>query len=149
MSKKIFLSSGGFTLVSDEDFIYLVCYTWHQTYNEHVYGYINGKNPFMSRVIAKRMGLDLLNDIDHIDRNPLNNQRSNLRSATRRQNNTNSKGTGKSGFKGVDHYGRRWRARIRVNGEEINLGTFDTPEEAHEAYQEAAIKYHGEFVCFD
>ena len=41
--------------------------------------------------------------------------------------------------------GKTWRARIYVSGKWINLGAFQTPEEAFTAYKEATVKYHGKY----
>jgi hypothetical protein len=85
--------------------------------------------------------------IDHIDGNKLNNEWRNLREATPSQNAINSNHARKSPYRGVSPHYRRWRARITISRENrIHLGCFSTAEEAHEAYKQAAIKYHGEFA---
>lgn len=89
-------------------------------------------------------------DIDHINGVRNDNRLCNLREATRSQNLFNRSGANKnntSGFKGVAFNKRSesFRAMIRINGKNTNLGYFNTPEEASEAYQTAARKYHGEF----
>jgi hypothetical protein len=92
-------------------------------------------------------------EIDHIDCHRSNNVWKNLRDSTRRQNgrNTRIKSTNTSGFKGVSMAKKsggkeRWRASIRANYQAIHLGTFDTKEEAHKCYVEAAKRLHGEFA---
>lgn len=89
-------------------------------------------------------GIDHRNQIKH------DNRIDNLREATGSQNGAN---TGKridntSGFKGVSwsKQSRRWQAHIRSHGRSKYLGLFDTPEEAHAAYVEAAHCLHGEFA---
>jgi len=54
-----------------------------------------------------------------------------------------------SGFKGVEwnKQKQKWRSRIRVLGNRIHLGLYDTPEQAARAYDEAAKKYFGD-DCF-
>ncbi len=88
--------------------------------------------------------------VDHDNQNKLDNAWSNLREGTKSQNSGNSKipSTNKSGFKGVSlcRMTYRWRASIRINGKEKNLGRYDTPEEASAAYEEAAIAHFGEFA---
>jgi len=106
----------------------------------------------MHREVARRMGLDLSNEIDHINGDKLDNRRENLRSATRSQNKMNS-GKPKnntSGYKGVCWYkrGNKWRAQIGINGKLKHLGYFEDKEEAAKAYKKAAEKYHGEFVRY-
>jgi len=86
--------------------------------------------------------------IDHKDRNTLNCQKSNLRICTAGQNSKNQKTrANSSGYKGVDYIARlkRWRTRITVDYKCISLGTYDSPEKAHEAYNKASLKYFGEY----
>lgn len=87
--------------------------------------------------------------VDHVNRDGLNNRRSNLRLATHTENMRNSRiqKNNTSGFKGVSRYGDtgRWRACIWADGVKTSLGCFDTPEEAHAAYCEAAKRLHGKF----
>lgn len=88
--------------------------------------------------------------IDHIDGDCLNNRLSNLREATRSQNNFNSKGKARKHSlpRGVNLIPRsvRYEARISIRNKKKYLGAFDTPEEAGEFYQLAADLLHGEFA---
>jgi hypothetical protein len=86
--------------------------------------------------------------LDHADGNPSNSALANLREATTVENQRNARRRvdNTSGFKGVTRDGSGWRARIKVFGYNVCLGTYRTPEEAHAAYVAAAEKYHGEFA---
>ena len=87
--------------------------------------------------------------VDHIDGNGLNNCRSNLRICTRGQNQRNrpANRNNKSGYKGVFACKRsgRWIAKIMCDRKAIHIGRFDTPEDAHAAYVQAAQSLHKEF----
>jgi hypothetical protein len=76
--------------------------------------------------------------VDHIDRNGLNNSRSNLRFCTHSQNHLNAdiSKANTSGFQGVTLYKRtgRWVAQVHVKGKHIHLGYFDDPKKAEDAY---------------
>lgn len=91
--------------------------------------------------------------VDHINGNGLDNRRSNLRLATRAQNARNRGVNTKSklGLKGVSYSKDtlKWRAYIMVNKKQIHLGLHNTPEEAAYAYNEAALKYHGDFASLN
>jgi len=89
--------------------------------------------------------------VDHINGNGLDNRRENLRVANKMQNQYNSarQHNNRLGLKGVHKNGRRYRAQIRADGVKHNLGYFDTAEEAHAAYCEAAKRLHGEFARFE
>jgi hypothetical protein len=88
-------------------------------------------------------------EVDHINGNTLDNRKINLRLCDRQHNNFNMpmRKNNKTGLKGVSTYFNTpyFIARINVNGKTIQLGVFNTPEEAHKAYCVASKKYHGEF----
>lgn len=89
------------------------------------------------------------NDIDHADGDKTNNRITNLRDATRSQNNANRHGHG-AHPKGVDYESRLrkrpYRAKICVNRKIMYLGRFSTSAEAHTAYAAAAKRYFGAFA---
>jgi hypothetical protein len=85
--------------------------------------------------------------IDHIDRDPANNRWPNLRPATQGQNNVNKVAKRTCDLpRGVTPNGSGYAARIKKNRVSYHLGTFRTPQEAHQAYLDAATKIHGEFL---
>lgn len=112
---------------------------------------------FRGKSVAISIGWDVIGippiglEVDHIDHNRLNNQRSNLRFCTKSQNICNQRRRNKTGFKGVGKTLARlqnpWRATIKIKGVRIFLGYFPTPEQASEAYQAAAKFHFGEFAC--
>lgn len=112
------------------------------------------KTLLLHRVISERMLNRILSkdeQIDHVDGNTLNNTRENLRVANHTQNMRNSKKrkNNTSGYKGVNYFDGRWRAQIQVDKQRITIGMYDTPEEAYQAYCDAAIQYHGIFARFE
>jgi hypothetical protein len=82
-------------------------------------------------------------EVDHINGDPLDNRKSNLRLATHSQNMFNRGKTkvNTSGFKGVSWDKRTGKWRICVN-----LGGFETPEKAHEIYKRIVVVMAGEFA---
>lgn len=87
--------------------------------------------------------------IDHKDGNPSNNAISNLRLATRSQNqfNRRKQRNNTSGFKGVYWIGHmnKWLAKAVVRGKQHHLGYFHDAKEAHAAYCEGIKRLHGEY----
>lgn len=83
--------------------------------------------------------------IDHINGNPSDNRIENLRDVSRSVNMQNERGArthNSTGLLGVSRNGSGWRSEIRIAGKKKNLGTFATPEQAHEAYVFAKRQYH-------
>lgn len=135
-----------------EDYDKIKDYSWHvQKHNrtglyKNVTGTIKGKDTKMHRVI---LGVDDPSIIiDHINRNPLDNRKSNLRFCTMQQNSFNSRAREGRKYKGICQYrdGKRWVAKIRFNGKDYHLGIFDTPELAALAYNDKAKEFYGEFA---
>jgi hypothetical protein len=87
--------------------------------------------------------------IDHIDHNGLNCQKSNLRKATSSQNNHNARKRidNTSGVKGVYFHkpSKKWRAAIYVGGKPQYLGLFANLEDAKMAYAKASKIIHGKY----
>lgn len=88
-------------------------------------------------------------ELDHINGNPADNRIKNLRPATRSQQNGNTRRrrNNKTGFKGVCKYRDRYSAYIKIPKQKSKyLGSFASPQEAHQAYIAAAREVFGEFA---
>ncbi len=139
------------TVVSQLDFAYLMQWKWRFIKSHSNGGYAvrwapGTKNPrelvFMHNVVAERMKIG--KRPDHHNQNKLDNRRSNLRSATKGQQEAN-KGLQKnneSGFRGVSWRKDRqkWHAQIWIDRKRIHLGYWKTKKAAARAYNRAAIK---------
>lgn len=106
---------------------------------------------YLHKVIAERIGL--VGEIDHRDRNRLNNRRRNLREAVHRQNIANGvlRRNNQSGFTGVSWRKDRqvYRAYITIGNKQKHLGHFSDAKEAARKYNEAALHYFGEFAALN
>lgn len=89
-------------------------------------------------------------EVDHRDRNGLNNKRENIRLCEHKENMRNRKisKANKCGLKGVYASGNKWRAEIKFNGKKIHIGCFSTKEDAHDAYKKSASELHADFARF-
>lgn len=155
--KEIKLTQGKVTLVDDEDYDWLNLWRWQvdgkgYACRTEIISYDRSTKERKTRTIKMhRLIMDAPSDmqVDHIDRDKLKNIRSNLRLCTNAENGRNQnkqKGNWSSKYKGVTKVGEKYRARIRLDGKLIHIGYFSTEEDAGIAYNEHALKLHGEFA---
>jgi hypothetical protein len=127
-----------YTSVSKEDYELLNQYKWNIS-KGYIQGKIDNKNWYLHRYIVIMILNNDINHkikIDHIDRNPLNNKRENIRIVTNSENsknrtkqlNTTSKYIGVSFKKDRN----KWQSTIIFNNKQIRT-TYDN--EHHAAYQ--------------
>lgn len=83
---------------------------------------------------------------DHINGNRLDNRRSNLRPASRSQNQANRETRRRNRFKGVQKNGPSWSARVTFKGKHHYVGRIATEIEAAKVYNRIAREVHGEFA---
>lgn len=148
--KLIPLTLGKFAKVDEEDFDALNRFKWCAVKDENRWYATRYKSIKMHRVILGLVRGDG-KEGDHWNGDGLDNQRENLRVATKSQNQSNRGKTRKntSGFKGVYRVNSSlmnpWAAQITKDGVQRYLGLFQTKEAAYAAYCEAAKKLHREF----
>ena len=143
------------TLVDDDDFEELNKYKWHldSNRNGHI-GYAsrrigNNTSVPIHRVVMKAKKGQI---IDHINRNPLDNRKENLRFCTTQENARNSQRqrNKKSNLpRGINYDETRphhpFYGRLSFNGKRIETKGCSTKEEAIKLYKELARKCWGEF----
>lgn len=139
--KVLALKSNQLVLLDDEDLERAAAFAWCLSGNGHVMRYETWRGrPYAVYLHHFIVGRPLNRNklIDHINQNPLDNRKENLRIADKRINalNTGLRRDNTSGFKGVYRKRDRWRAAAFLNGKYISLGSFATKGEAEYARQE-------------
>lgn len=147
-------SSGDVIIIDYCDLAKVQPYTWCRNGADRgAVAYIDGSMIAMHRLILGfEIGESTLIVIKHINGNRLDNRRKNLLVTTQGVAIATSKGKqrfvkNKSGYKGVSpivQNGKtRWRARAHIDGKEISLGHYDTPEDAALAYDNKINNVYG------
>lgn len=156
--RELILVGGEVALVDAADYPLLAQWPWRATRSsrrttQYVYRNSRAENGERVFVLMHRHIMNCTErttQVDHINRNGLDNRRSNLRIATTRQNsgNTRKRVNGQTSmYKGVhwDELNGCWRAQIR-DGKKRNLGGYRDAESAARAYDAAARRIFGEFA---
>jgi hypothetical protein len=141
-------------IVDDEDFKYLNDIKWNlaRHTDKHVYAQmsrkIDGKDKYfyMHRILVGAKPGQL---VDHINRNTLDNRKSNLRICTGQENSMNRAKQTKLPFKGICMRDGAVYASIKARGKNYPLGRFCCMLSAAAAYDQEAIKLHGEFASLN
>ena len=129
--------------VSDEDFALVSSFNWMTREKRNFYAFRKERKGGKQKTIwMHRFILGEPPDgqeVDHVDGNGLNNQRSNLRFVSRRQNCQNLHTNKTSAFPGVswDKSPGKWKATIKINRKPVHLGCFSNENDAFAAYREA------------
>jgi hypothetical protein len=143
------LTKGKIAIVDTADYDWLSSFTWSTSQKASgVYAcrHVKRKNIYMHRVITNAPAGKV---VDHIDRNGLNNRRSNLRICSAADNSRNSRGkSGTSRYKGVfwNKKNKKWLVAIKYNRKFRHIGYFENETDAAKAYDKAARKLFGEFA---
>lgn len=138
-----------FTTIDADDLQRVSTHRWYEAAG-YVCAYIKGKGMKLHAfLIGAPFSKTMV--VDHINGNPLDNRKCNLRICTPAQNMSNRRKAAKgSRFKGVTIcVGRRHTsivARICHQGKTIHLGAFRSDIDAALAYDAAARKYFGQFA---
>ncbi len=139
------LTNGKNALIDDGDVELLSKYKWSAVliHNRwYATTSVGGRTTYMHRMI-----LPDATEVDHKNRDGLDNRRENLRACTHSENIANSEfKPNVSGFRGVGRNRKGWRARLKVNKTTTHLGTYSTPEEAARVYDAEARRVFGGFA---
>lgn len=115
-------------------------FTWSANKWKYVVAVKKKSIIFLHKLIIPIEGM-----VDHVDRNPLNNQRSNLRAVTAKENaqNRSMRSDNTSGFRGVvwNKQFSKWMAYCGVDRKKICLGFYDDILEADKAAELGRLKY--------
>lgn len=143
------LPKGAFFLIDIQDYPLVSRYRWTRRKEGYFVASCGKRN---SHIMLHRLIMNPPSGVlvDHIDGDPANCRRSNMRLCDSAGNarNVRTQRNNKCGLKGVywadDR--KKWRAEITVNRRHIHIGSFETGEEAARAYDKYALRYFGEFA---
>jgi len=147
-SVALLLPTGHLTWINENDLEAVSKYSWHVQIAKHT-NYARRGSRLHGKGFTQGMHQFLLGckRVDHVDRDGLNNRRSNLRPATVQQNAFNRVQLGgTSVYKGVHLNRKSWRAMIRIDQKKVHIGSYKTEIEAAKAYDAIAIKIQGGFA---
>lgn len=141
------ISGNRITVIDQHDYLRFSNTKWYLAGK----GYVKSREGYLHRLI---IGASAGEEVDHINGDKLDNRRCNLRLATSNQNKWNrgkQNGRYSSRFKGVSWHSasQTWRAQIKVRRKLISLGYHVSEIDAARAYNDGALKYHGEFASLN
>jgi hypothetical protein len=132
------------SLVDGEDYDRLNQHLWYPHIKGYILRYEKGRALYLHNEV---LGLPAKSWVDHINRDPYDNRKENLRIVDQSTNTQNSdkRKRNTSGFKGVsyDKLVRKFRAQISKDRKTYYIGIYDSPREAALAYDEAALRLFG------
>jgi hypothetical protein len=134
-------TSSGVRFQIDDSDAWVLARKWQfskrATGNGYIFTKFHGKTVYLHRLLTNApKGLE----VDHVNRDSLDNRRANLRLVTHSRNelNKSARRTSRSGLRGVEACRRgNFRAYHAVGGRQVTIGTFSTAEEAFAAYTQA------------
>jgi hypothetical protein len=141
-TKQLRLADGSTVLLDEEDF-------W-RFWKHRLFSYSNGvvyyREAGESRTYRLHREVVTVRDqriVTFLDGNPRNCTRANLLVQDRGVFGRDRPSKSVSGFKGVSPYRGKWQATIRINGKLRWLGTYESPEDAARAYDNAVLEHRG------
>lgn len=145
------LTKGFIAIIDDEDFDWLSSYKWHARKGSSRVGSMYYPSSYKVGVMHRFiMNPPEGMQVDHINHNPMDNRRCNLRICTLKENLYNRRRKPhpktKSRFLGVYPSLKKWQATIGVNYKRVYLGTFNTQEEAAREYDKHAKIHFGQYA---
>lgn len=137
-------TNNGNILIDEEDYSRVITYGYNITINADGYTWVNCTRGVYANLSLARLLIGCPDKmyVDHINGNALDNRKENLRVVTAQQNAFNRKGKANGlpkGVKRTKYY--RYEARICINSSYYYLGSYNTAEEAGEAYKKAAADW--------
>ncbi len=127
-------------LYDEKDKYWAEKYKWHITKSGHVQSRtcrIHTGYNYFHRLVMNAKPNEI---IDHINENPLDNRRENLRIVDKSVNELNSskaRPKSKTGVRGITlTKNKKYRVRLTFRKETYELGVFESLEEAQKAYQD-------------
>ncbi len=127
----------------------LLGWGWNENGPGYLHARVNGEMTFAHHLVVGKPGPGF--EVDHINRDPADNRRANLRIVPISYNHANSRrrSDNRTGYKGVcfDRSKGRYMAYTHRNSKIIFIGRFHTAEKAALAYDQKVIELYGKHAC--